>query len=239
MQVIALPNLSYSPCAGSRDKQIFLWDPEAAVPVRKLLGHDWQVTDVAIAEDGTIYSSSLDGCAAALSSMPVLGDGWLSYFWLWLGRSVFSTAVMLAGKRLPFLLLPCVAGADQTRILFVAAGLSGYGKENCATQVLEGPSGPCAMPAVAARWTPAVWRKRWNSTSLGLRESAADLWWAHRHSQVPTTVRIMGAAPTAAWLSIVHPSSSVHSPLQCIGCLLVMVACCLRVLCLLRGLAFP
>ena len=51
-------------CAGSRDKQVFIWDPEEAVPVQKLQGHKWQVTDVAIAGDGTIFSSSLDGCAS-------------------------------------------------------------------------------------------------------------------------------------------------------------------------------
>ena len=48
---------------------MFTWDPEGAVPVRKLVGHAWQVTDVAIAVDGTIYSSSLDGCCTDLHSL--------------------------------------------------------------------------------------------------------------------------------------------------------------------------
>ena len=48
--------------AGSRDTRVLVWDPQTAAPLQTLEGHKWQVSDVAIRADGTIISSSLDGC---------------------------------------------------------------------------------------------------------------------------------------------------------------------------------
>lgn len=71
------------PLAGSRDSRVLLWDPQAAAPVQTLEGHKWQVSDLAIGADGTIISSSLDGCGLAtrqtrgtgMDAMPGL-PGW-------------------------------------------------------------------------------------------------------------------------------------------------------------------
>ncbi len=47
--------------AGSRDKSVIVWDTATAQPIRKLQGHKWQVTAVAVLADGSIASASLDG----------------------------------------------------------------------------------------------------------------------------------------------------------------------------------
>lgn len=46
---------------GSRDKTVIIWDIASAKPIRKLQGHKWQVTAVAVMPDGNVASASLDG----------------------------------------------------------------------------------------------------------------------------------------------------------------------------------
>lgn len=50
--------------AGSRDKAVIVWDIAAAKPIRKLQGHKWQITAVAVMPDGSVASTSLDGCVS-------------------------------------------------------------------------------------------------------------------------------------------------------------------------------
>ena len=54
--------------AGSRDTRVLVWDAQTAAPVQTLEGHKWQVSDIAIGADGTIISSSLDGCGLGVAA---------------------------------------------------------------------------------------------------------------------------------------------------------------------------
>ena len=62
--------------------------------MRKLLGHDWQVTDLAIAEDGTIFSSSLDGCTTGIHSHSCLSRGLLSLDDHWCCKAVHHSCAV-------------------------------------------------------------------------------------------------------------------------------------------------
>ncbi len=53
---------------GSRDKSVIVWDTAPSQPFRRLQGHKWQVTAVAVLPDGSIASASLDGWAVIDSS---------------------------------------------------------------------------------------------------------------------------------------------------------------------------
>lgn len=61
----AISNLMYQDdnllATGSRDKLVIVWDAASAQPIRKLQGHKWQVTAVAVLPGGGIVSASQDG----------------------------------------------------------------------------------------------------------------------------------------------------------------------------------